>query len=335
MLEPDAERLARWRRDDHECLELADRSAAEAAEYLSWEACGLQLIPALNEPCAAQLLADKTSFERIVREAGITVPETLAVLDSEADLITATEMLAAVAPAGVVVKPAASHRGRGVVVFESLEPGGTHGKTVRGRRRSLRSAVDRAASTPGGDQVIIQKALRQHPAMDAYAPHPLSTVRVVTLLRNDGSIRLLGAFLRLGHVDAMTDNTARGGVAVDVDTESGVLGSGVLQDPFRRMDQHPEGRVPFRGRSLPYWDDVLDVCLRAAPLFPAVRLVGWDVMITQAGARLMEANRNIRLRTLQAARGRGLLDGSFLGDLRELGIATERLAVRPGTEADG
>lgn len=329
LLPPTADQLDRWRREDHDSLELATKAPEEAVRHLSWEACGYRLIPTLNEPEQARILAHKASFERIVRDAGIAVPETIAVLEGgDTDLTSLTEVLATVSPDGVVIKPAASHRGKGVVVFVSLEAGGARGTTVRGKRRSVRSAVRRAADTRGGDQIIIQRTMRQHSEMDAYAPHPLSTVRVITLLRRDGSVNLLGAFLRLGRAGSMTDNTARGAVAVDVAVETGVLGDGVLQRPLRRMHQHPEGREPFRGCRLPSWDDVLAVCERAAPLFPGVRLVGWDVMLTQAGPRLMEANRDIRLRTLQAVQGRGLLQDDFLRDLQDLGVATDGLSAR-------
>ena len=163
-----------------------------------------------------------------------------------------------------------------------------------------------------------------------YAPHPLSTVRIFSLLTADGEPRILGAFLRLGNATAMTDNLRAGGIAVSVDKATGVLGHGIRpyaggyaqaassnwHDPIFR---HPDGTEDFTGRCLPHWDEAISTCKRAARLFPAVRLVGCDVMITDTGPVVIEGNHNIRLRTLQVLDG-GLLDSSLRSELEKLGM---------------
>lgn len=308
---------------DYLAFELAHKPSEEVAHYVTWDVCESRWLPRLNRADAAGALQDKLAWDRVARRAGLAPPEVVAVHDgATTDLSALQAVLAERAPAGVVIKPAAGHQGRGVVVFASLDTDGRGGTTVRGTKRTIGSAVRRACGAPGGGRLIVQELLRQHAELDDYAPQPLSTVRVVTLRRRDGSVRVLGAFLRLGRAGAMTDNCSTGGIAVDVDVATGLLRDGVrvAGGVVHRMHQHPDSGTPFLGRQLPLWPQVVDLCVAAAGLFEPVRLIGWDVMATDDGPRLVEGNADIRLRTLQAARGSGLLDGALRADLAELGV---------------
>ncbi len=308
---------------DYAAFELALQPSADVTRYVTWEVCESRWLPTLNRPQAAGALKDKLMWDEVAGRAGLRPPAIVTVHDgAQQDLSTLYAVLADWAPRGVVIKPAGGHQGRGVVVFAGLDAGGRAGTTIRGRQRTIASAVRRTSGAPGGDRLIVQELLRQHAGLDDYAPQPLSTVRVFTLLRRDGSVRVLGAFLRLGRADAMTDNYSKGGIAVDVDVTSGTLRRGVrvTDGVVHRMDQHPDSTTPFVGRQLPCWPEVVDLCSTAASMFEPVRLIGWDVMVTDAGPRLIEGNADIRLRTLQAARGAGLLDDTLRADLAELGV---------------
>jgi hypothetical protein len=310
---------------DYVSFELAQKPPDAPRYYVTWQAVQSVWIPALTDPAVTLVLDDKVEFDRFARQAGLPVPELVAVHRAPGAGFQALHaQLARWAPRGVVAKPARGNKGKGVVVFASLGPAGRRGTTIRGRRRTVVSAVEQSLAAADG-AVVLQELVRQHAAMDDYAPHPLSTIRVFTLLRRDGTVRLIGAFLRLGRSGAMIDNISRGGLAVDVDVETAELGDGVyeLTDRVERRGTHPDAAMPFRGRRLPRWDDVVEVCTRAARALPQARFVGWDVMITGTGVVLIEGNWNVRVRTLQAARGAGLLDESLRSDLEALGVGPD------------
>jgi glutathione synthase/RimK-type ligase-like ATP-grasp enzyme len=305
--------------EDYAAFGFRRRPLREAGGYVGWPVVKSWL-PVLDPPEARGVLDDKEEFARVLAAAGLGVPETITVHDPEADDPMAVRTAVAPFRDGVVLKPARGGRGRGVVIFTSLDAEGRTGTTVRGKRVRLHKALARSVAV-GEGPVIVQRRLRQHRALDPFSPQGHSTVRVYTLLRGDGTVRFLGAHLRLGREGSMTDHVWGGSVGAHVDLDTGTIGRGVQvgQGRAEPTDRHPDTGVTFRGEVVPCWDDVRELCRTAAQLFPRTRLVGWDVMVTDEGPRMLEGNWNIRLRTMQVLHG-GLLDDSLRADLEELGI---------------
>lgn len=55
-------------------------------------------------------------------------------------------------------------------------------------------------------------------------------------------------------------------------------------------ETHPMTGATIRGFEVPYWNEILDMCKKAAKITPEVRYSGWDVAITEAGPIFIEAN---------------------------------------------
>ncbi|MEE2775439.1 MAG: sugar-transfer associated ATP-grasp domain-containing protein, partial [Acidobacteriota bacterium] len=53
---------------------------------------------------------------------------------------------------------------------------------------------------------------------------------------------------------------------------------------------HPETGVAIEGLQVPRWQDLLSTALRAARAFPQMPFIGWDVLVTEEGPALLEAN---------------------------------------------
>ena len=308
--------------EDYDILGFARRPVADAVDYVTRAACASLWIPSLNDPVAARVLDDKVAFGGLARAAGIATPPTLAVYDGVSDRPAVQEALAGRAREGGVVKPVVGQRGRGITVFTRLDPDAGAGRTLKRRRMTVDRALERAARVSRDHRVLVQQRLRQHVAMDPYAPQRTSGLRIYTLRRHDGSVRLLAGYLRLGRAGAMTDNVSKGALAVHVDLETGVLGRGLLlaEGGVRRRARHPDSRRTFRGETLPCWDEVVALCRTAAGLLDSVALVGWDVMITESGPQLLEGNWDVRLYIVQALQGRGLVDDTLRRELAELGL---------------
>jgi hypothetical protein len=87
------------------------------------------------------------------------------------------------------------------------------------------------------------------------------------------------------------DNFSAEGIATTIDLQTGLLGTAVAKDPTRGVfDRHPDSDAPISGFRLPFTSEACELTLKAHACFPWVPFVGWDVVITEEGPVLLEAN---------------------------------------------
>ena len=154
---------------------------------------------------------------------------------------------------------------------------------------------------------IVQRELKNHPLMRRFTNGALCTVRVVTARAAGGEPQLIIAALRMPVGNSSVDNFAAGGLASPIDLETGRLGPAVYKDPRKAdVDHHPDSRQQIAGEVVPFWNEVLDLCLRAHRCFPKVATVGWDVALTTEGPKLIEANPGWCVEVVQMAHGKPL-----------------------------
>lgn len=137
----------------------------------------------------------------------------------------------------------------------------------------------------------------------------LCSVRIPTCCFPDGRVVALPwAFIRMPTVPgAAVDNMTRGSVAFPIDLDSGRMQAGGKFGLVERFDSHPVTGKPVTGVKLPYWQETLDLCIKAhAEAFPTYPTVGWDIAITPEGPLLVEMN-------IQWVRPVGLPDEIFTG----------------------
>lgn len=142
------------------------------------------------------------------------------------------------------------------------------------------------------DYDLLEEYVVQHSAIMALSATGLNTVRVFTQIHK-GEIHFLGARFRIS-VDSPVDNMGAGNLASPVDINTGeVTGPGVYSD-ITREDKavHPLTGQAITGFTLPYWEEVRDLSIKAALHTPENRSVGWDIAITEKGPELIEGNHN-------------------------------------------
>lgn len=149
---------------------------------------------------------------------------------------------------------------------------------------------------------LVQPLLVNHPEIrQMYTPSRLATVRFIT--GHDGKKSVgIGAVFEIPRA-----GEPKRWWLFQVDCQRGTLlphGRQGLSLHSREEERPPE----VVGMVLPYWEDALDLCLRAHELLPAVAAVGWDVALTPTGAVLLEGNFNWNVAPWQALSGVPLLE---------------------------
>ncbi len=160
---------------------------------------------------------------------------------------------------------------------------------------------------------MAEEFIVQHPDLRRLSDSGLNTVRVITQLRADGGVDFIGPTLRIT-VNSPVDNMAVGNIAAPIDVETGrVSGPGVYQDIIKLPEEvHPISGEQIVGFQVPFWDDVRDLCRRAALHDTRNRSIGWDVAVTERGPSFVEGNHNWCKLLWQLPAGEGLkhvLDG--------------------------
>lgn len=148
-------------------------------------------------------------------------------------------------------------------------------------------------------QYMIEEVIAQHPVLARINPNSVNTLRITTLLQPDGDVRAVSAALRCSAGESVVDNKSAGGIVTGVDVATGILRADSSTRDGRTFMRHPHTGVVLPGIELPLWDAVLDLVYRAAKALPQMRLVGWDVAITEAGPLLVEGNTQSGTRIMQ------------------------------------
>jgi len=141
---------------------------------------------------------------------------------------------------------------------------------------------------------IFQETIVQHSKLDQINPSCINSIRIDTFLRKEGKAEVISAFLRFGVLNTLVDNTSSGGSQISIDLESGRLdkyGYATITDGKGRIyEAHPDTEFVFEGFTVPFFAESIDLVRKAAECIPGIRLIGWDVGITENGPVLIEGN---------------------------------------------
>ncbi len=148
------------------------------------------------------------------------------------------------------------------------------------------------------DSFVLQARLNNHPDLIRLsATDSLQTVRIITLLDDQGQCRILHAHFKPIIDASLTDTRLdglEGNVEAAVDLETGRLiaanrisGSGA---GIEEIAAHPATGKVFCGFPLPLWEDACRLVTSVAPKFLPMRSIGWDVALTPRGPVIVEGN---------------------------------------------
>ena len=135
---------------------------------------------------------------------------------------------------------------------------------------------------------ILEERVIQHDRMMELCPTSVNTIRIATLL-GEKKQGVVYAFLRIGNGNVM-DNVDCGGMAARVDLATGKLLTVGADKAGNVYTVHPMTGTPIVGFEVPYFQDAVAMCLRAAQKVPQMRFIAWDVAITNAGPCFIEGN---------------------------------------------
>lgn len=252
--------------------------------------------PRINGPFAEALL-NKLVFSRLLASYGAPVPryfcfacgDRLIPMGDRHDMSDADGVIAAcMTGERFVVKPCGGGGGVGVRVISSEE-----GRlTINGR------AVDEGefrAFVGGLSHSLICEFVVQHEYASAIFPHSTNSIRILSMWDYEKNTPFLPfAGQRFGRTTSIpTDNISQGGIPAQVDVATGVMASASLAQRGKTnvwLDEHPDTNARIKGVLVPNWDTVTSGLVEVARRMPYIPYVGWDVVVTADGFRIIEGN---------------------------------------------
>jgi len=261
----------------------------------------------------ARFLDNKCYYYRLF--SNIRLPEPVGMriggsyLDKSLGLVSYEKLLelAKKEPGEIVVKPAVGTEG---------------GFGVHFLHESNREELGGILKKLPGD-VVIQRALKQHPAFAELHRESVNTFRIVSLLAGS-QVKIYAVCLKIGVGSSRVDNGCSGGIycGVGPDGRLGEIGS---LDNGDIVYAHPDLGYRFSDQKVPGVKKAVKLVREAHAFMGHFRLVSWDVAIDEAGeAVLIEANLTMGgIVNVQACTGplfgkdtRKLLDEAFRGKRR-------------------
>lgn len=286
------------------------RNRARARLYIHAEQMNV-LYPALSVELPSDApLRHKEEFFESARRHHLPVAQAIATFAKGQVLHWYVGAKGELPPADLVLKPVDMACGRGFQRWAYHPPAGTW------RRGDMEldapGLVDYCCGQAEGHNHILQPRLVNHRALAGLSGQGLSTVRVVTFRRPSGETGVLLACLRMPTGTLQVDNFEAGGIAAPLDAQTGVLGRAVAKDPRRGLfSSHPDSGAPIAGETMPCFDASIRLTLDAHACFPWMPFVGWDVVVTDNGPLLLEANPDWCVELAQAVMDRPLGETAY------------------------
>ncbi len=137
---------------------------------------------------------------------------------------------------------------------------------------------------------LIEEVAAQNKVVASLHPDSVNTVRIVTIIANNGKPYVATAVIRMGANHKPVDNFNAGGVCAMIDLKTGKICSPAVNTEGKLFDVHPTTKVKLEGFQIPMWDEIQKLVLKAAMVVPQIRLVGWDICVGEKGPVIIEGN---------------------------------------------
>jgi hypothetical protein len=263
-----------------------DEAGTDAEQYI----CSNDPIAALNQKHIFQV-HDKYVFQLMTQPHLGALPTLYGVIENGSftptpdSMLELDEMLEN--SEALVLKPARGGKGVGIYVVHSADDG----LTINGEISTECTLSEMISDL---DEYLVFEFLHQHEYAETIFSEATNTLRVHSVIDPEtGDAGILRPIHRFGSTASKpTDNWSQDGYIAPIDDQTGVIQELVVVEGHSRsrLDHHPETGSRVSGVAVPHWQDVCELVCAAAELHRHAPLVGWDVVVTESGPVLIEAN---------------------------------------------
>lgn len=132
-------------------------------------------------------------------------------------------------------------------------------------------------------------------------PDSANTIRMIVLRSAEThEFELSYAVQRIGASwTGAIDNGSQGGLIAKVDIESGEMTEARTLHNLEVYDNHPDTGAPIKGVVIPNWESIKKGVLEVSSRFPYLDIIAWDILPTEDGFTVIEANTSSGVNIIQ------------------------------------
>ncbi len=128
--------------------------------------------------------------------------------------------------------------------------------------------------------MVVQEGLTQCATLSKINASSINTIRLLTLLHRNGSVKIYSVILRMGVGDSKVDNASSGGITVGVEN-NGRLKPVAYNAAGERFEEHPTTHAKFNDYVIPNFEIIKQLVKQQATHLPHFRLISWDIAIDE------------------------------------------------------
>lgn len=192
-----------------------------------------------------------------------------------------------------VVKPAVDGA-HGAGVFVCKEMLYIHDDIIMvksdGKQLSLHDFCEQNKSTSW----LFESIVVQSDQIRKFNRSSVNTVRFMTALYPDGSVKIFATFMKIGRAGSDVDNAGGGGnVDCAINIETGECYNALQFNSYtdvKKVDRHPDSGEMINGVHIENWNEIKKCLCDYQTRIPQLKTIGWDVALTDNGPVIIEIN---------------------------------------------
>ena len=155
------------------------------------------------------------------------------------------------------------------------------------------------------DNYFISTSINQSKALNKIYDKCSNTIRLITVRDEETKkCKALFAVQRIGTKETIpVDNGSRGGLIAKIDIETGELSGAKSLHNLEEFDNHPDSNNPIKGVKIKNWNQIKDKYVTLMEKFPYLYFVAWDILLTDKGPVIIEANTSSGVNIIQVFGG--------------------------------
>jgi len=155
---------------------------------------------------------------------------------------------------------------------------------------------------------LAEELLESSAVYSSIYPESLNTMRITTLLDDEGVPHVIGAANQFGSRGSIVDNDDNSSIWANINVDTGIVDAVDTDERTGLINElHPDTRKPILGFENPHFDEVKELACQAALIVPECRLIGWDIArLSDGRLEIIEGNVTPELNLFQSMTGKGL-----------------------------